>query len=156
MEPQAEGTSGRKSSGGLPGELLNLDRDTNVTTADTNVTTVAGKCDKTTEPGAIGAVPGTASSGSCGKPTNSGAQERTQASGPNLFHAPESPPTRCEPIKAHRSESKRKSSNLSLMPLFGEEHKRVPSLGPEIVFWTRTKKLRVFPTTRTQAISDQL
>jgi len=41
------------------------------------------------------------------------------------------------------SKSKRKSSNLSLMPLFGEEHKRVPSLGPEIVFWTRTKKPKV-------------
>jgi hypothetical protein len=44
------------------------------------------------------------------------------------------------------SKSKRESSNLSLLPLFGEEHKRVPALGPEIVFWTRTKKPRVPPT----------
>ena len=41
------------------------------------------------------------------------------------------------------SKSKRRSSNPSLMSLFGEEHKRIPSLGPEIVFWTRTKKPRV-------------
>ena len=50
--------------GGLPRRQFNLDRDTNITTA-------AGTCDKTTDPGAIGAVHGTVSSGSCGKPTNS-------------------------------------------------------------------------------------
>ena len=70
-----------------------------------------------------------------------------QCLGPNLFHAPESSPTRCEPngrgntILLHQkyliryffqftsrnsvkiqmsSKSKRKSSNLSLMLLFGE------------------------------------
>ena len=106
-----------------------------------------------------------------------------QCLGPNIFHAPESPPTRCKPngsgntillhqkylikyflsvyvAKLCRNSNEFKIKTRILKPRIDAavrgEHKRVPSLGPEIVFWTRTKKPRVFPTTRTQAISDQL
>ena len=61
---------GNCTTGGLPGSQFNFDHDTNVTTA-------AGTCDKTTNSGTIGAVPGTVLSGPCGKPTNPGPRERT-------------------------------------------------------------------------------
>ena len=72
LGPQTVSTKTTSRGGGLPGGDLRFDfQKTQM------LTTAAEKCDKTTNFGAIGTVPDKASPGSCGKPTNSGTQERT-------------------------------------------------------------------------------